>query len=67
MFPKNNNDVRVTNNNIQSRIEISDNYLDDEAMLKDCKASDNEETTFSEIVIKINNDIDIYSTSGANN
>ena len=36
-------------------------------MLKDCKASDNEETTFSEIVIKINNDIDIYSTSGAKN
>ena len=66
-YIKTNNDVCVTNNDIQSHVEINNDYPDDEVMLIDYEASNNEETSFSEIVDKINNDIDICSTSGAKN
>ena len=36
-------------------------------MLIDYEASNNEDTFFSEIMDKINKDIDIFSTSGAKN
>ena len=57
---KNNNNVCVTKNDIQS-------YSDDEDMLIDYEASDNNENSFREIVDKINKDIDICSISGAKN
>ena len=64
---ENNNDVSVTSNGIQSRVEINNNYSDDEDMLIDYEDSDNEKNSFSEIMDKINNDIDICSTSGDKN
>ena len=64
---KNKNDGCVTNNDIQSHVEINDNDSDDEAMLINYEASDNEEPSFSETLEKMNSDIDIYSTSCAKN
>ena len=55
-----NNDVCVTKNDIQS-------YSDDEDMLIDYEACDNNENSFKEIVDKINKDIDICYISGAKN
>ena len=57
---KKNNDVCVTKNDIKS-------YSDDEDMLIDYEASDNDENSFREVVDKINKDINICSISGAKN
>ena len=64
---KNNNDVCVTNNDIQSHVETNNYYSDDEDMLIDYESSDNDENFFSEIVNKINKDIDTCSTLVAKN
>ena len=63
----NNNNVCVTNNDIQSYVKTNKDYSDDEDMLIDYEASDNNETSFSESVDKINEYIDICSTFIAKN
>ena len=61
------NNVCITNNDIQSHLERNNDYADDENNLRYYEASDNDKTSFSEIVDKINNDVDIYSISGTKN
>ena len=46
---------------------MNNDYSDDEAMSIDHEVNDIEETSYSEIVDKMNNDIDICSTSGTKN
>ena len=64
---KNNNDVCVTNNDIKSHVETYNYYSDDEDMLIDYESSDNDKNFFSEIVNKINKDIDTCSILVAKN
>ena len=65
----NKNDICVINNDIQSNVKTNNDelYENDETMLINYEASDNDETSFSQTLETINNDIDICSTSGDNN
>ena len=56
-YIENDNDVSVTKPNIQSHVDTNDDYSDDEDMLRNCEASDNDETSFSEVMDKVNKDI----------
>ena len=52
---------------MQSHVGTNNDYVDDEDMLIDYETSDDEETSFGEILDKINKDIDICFASSANN
>ena len=64
---KNNNDARVTNNDIQFHVEKYNNHLDDEDLLIDYKASEDDESSCIEMMDNISRDLDVYSTSPVRN